>query len=477
MTASLHRRLTLTVLVLLAPVVLGLSIALDVVVAHVLERQADAALAARGRDLATALVRDRDGWSFGIDDRYVPEYAEDHGAYFQIRRDAGGDTIVRSRSLGDDEITAGDGTLGRPGFVDTVLPDGRPGRVVTVRFTPRVAAEGVTSEEVVLAVAESREDLQATIGRVRAWLWSLAAGALLVAVLAAIVAVRAGLRPLARVGAQVDGIDENALDRRLDVEDLPRELQAPLVRLNALLDRLQASFERERRFTADVSHELRTPLSAMRTVLELAASRQREPQEYQAAIDSALRVIVEVSKMVENLLLLARADAGQMPVRCESVRLAAFVDERWAAFELAARRRALSFVNEIDPDTVVESDPAGLAIIANNLLDNAARYTEQGGTIRVRHRADALLEVWDSGPLLGAVDRDRMFDRFWRADAARTEAGSHVGIGLSLARGVARALGLALVAVELDGGVAFRVVVDAAAAPSTGARRRATASA
>lgn len=249
------------------------------------------------------------------------------------------------------------------------------------------------------------------------------------------------------------------------------------MRLNALLDRLQASFERERRFTADVSHELRTPLSAMRTVLELAASRQREPQEYQAAIDSALRVIVEVSKMVENLLLLARADAGQMPVRCESVRLAAFVDERWAAFELAARRRALSFVNEIDPDTVVESDPAGLAIIANNLLDNAARYTEQGGTIRVRHRADALLEVWDSGPLLGAVDRDRMFDRFWRADAARTEAGSHVGIGLSLARGVARALGLALVAVELDGGVAFRVVVDAAAAPSTGARRRATASA
>ena len=202
---------------------------------------------------------------------------------------------------------------------------------------------------------------------------------------------------------------------------------APVVaKLNELLVRLRESFLREQRFTADVSHELRTPLAGLRTTLEVAASRERAAPEYRAAIEQAGAVVLEMQALCENLLALARLDAGLVPIRPQEVPLRALVQACWHAFQLPAHQRNLAFENEIDAESVVEIDPDQLRIIVSNLLSNAATYTTPGGTIRVRGglvnaEPDLLLAVLDTGPRIPDDLLPLVFDRFVRGDVTRSD--------------------------------------------------------
>jgi signal transduction histidine kinase len=238
---------------------------------------------------------------------------------------------------------------------------------------------------------------------------------------------------------------------------VPVELRGPLEQVNALLARLEESFAHERRFSADVSHELRTPLAALRAVLQLALSRPREEGDYRGAIARATAMVEQLVGIVERLLMLARAEAGQIQGKLVDVAIRPLVEERWFALREAAETRDLQFDNDIGEEDTLLTDEATLVVVVGNLLDNAVAYTDRGGRIRVRRPPGTVLEVWDSGPVPDAKARERMFDRFWREEVARSGDGVHVGLGLPLARSMARAVGLEVVALAVDGGFAMRL--------------------
>lgn len=476
---SLHRQLARTVLAFTAPVVVVLSFATDLLVSSLAWRQFDAALVGRARDLSTLLEREPDRYEFEYDERYVPDYATGRAAYFEIRRERDEAVIARSTTLGEsslpaDVFAAGDGVL-----EDVALPDGAAGRAVTLRFVPRLDEDipardaGRYADGVVLVVAVPTADVAAEITRVRMWLWALCVLALAVAAGASVLAARAGLQPLARVARDIAALDERQLGQRLALAHVPSELRAPLDQMNALLARLEESFARERRFSSDASHELRTPLAALGAVLQLAVARPRDSQEYRDAIARALAMVEQLGNIVERLLMLARADAGQVRGKAVEVALRPLVQERWFGLRESAARNELRFELAISDDAALVTDEAALVVVVGNLLDNAVAYTANGGTIRVHQPDDAVLEVWDSGPVPDATTRERMFERFWRQDAARTADHGHVGLGLPLARAMARAIGLDVIAIASDGGLGMRVIAtrDRPASPARPAPR------
>jgi len=241
------------------------------------------------------------------------------------------------------------------------------------------------------------------------------------------------------------------------VPDLPRELEPAVAKLNELLARLDDSFARERRFTADVSHELRTPLAGLRSLLEVAASRERTAPEYRAVIGEAMDIVRQMHVLAEDLLMLARLDARQVEVVNEPIALRAFVEDTWRPLAARALERRLVFENAVSPEATLVSDRDKLRLVLRNLLSNATAYTEPGGRIEVRSAEDCVFEVWDSGPVIPSEVLPRLFERFFRADGARS-GGSHSGIGLALVQAVCAPLRMAVTAGNAQaGGVHFRV--------------------
>ena len=239
---------------------------------------------------------------------------------------------------------------------------------------------------------------------------------------------------------------------------LPRELEPPVAKLNELLARLDESFARERRFTADVSHELRTPLTGLRALLEVTASRERSTPEYQAMIAEALDIVRQMHTLTEDLLMLARLDSQQIEVVSQPVPLRTLVDETWRPLAARARERRLTFLNAVGAEDTLVSDPDKLRLVLRNLLSNAAAYTEAGGRVEVKSADGALFDVWDSGPSIPEEILPRVFERFFRADGARSGGGAHCGIGLALVQAVCAPLQLRVTAANLPaGGVRFRV--------------------
>jgi len=254
--------------------------------------------------------------------------------------------------------------------------------------------------------------------------------------------VRRGLQPLDELRAAMAGRDIGNLRA---VEVLPSVELQPVVReLNGLLARLESSVVRERRFTADAAHELRTPLAVLRIHAENALATQDE-RERREALGMLVRGVERASRLVEQLLTLARVEPDAAAHRFETVRLNALVREELAAlFPVAARRRQeIDFIDE--GEAAVFGNRALLGILVRNLVDNALRYSPEGSLVRVSLRAPvaaaggaalAELRVDDQGPGIPAALSQRVFERFFRADTSR---GDGAGLGLSI---VARVVAL-----------------------------------
>jgi signal transduction histidine kinase len=446
---SLRARLATAVFAALAVVLAVFSAILYSAFGSALIDQLDDRLAGEAAALAGMVE------SSPLEFEYAPIPEFDPGpraAYFEIWGRDGG-VIARSPSLGARDLRR---VLG---FAATTLPDGRPGRAHGAVRAPRPGdrpAPGVPPP-VTVVVAAGTEAIDAPLARVRSWLSGLAALAVIAATGAVLLAVARGLRPAQRLAAEIEKLDADALGRPLAARDVPAELRPVVDKLDGLLARLAGSFARERQFTADVSHELRTPLAALRTILEVTAARDRPPGEVRAAFAEAHAVVVKMQALADSLLALARVDAGRIDVRRRRVPLRPLVDDCFRPHAAEARRRGLTFANELAAAAAADTDPDKLAIVVANLIANAVAYTAEGGTITVRDGAGALVEVVDTGPPIPAELLPRVFDRFVRGDAART-GGDHHGLGLALVRGLCGALALDVAAENrADGSVAFRV--------------------
>jgi two-component system, OmpR family, sensor kinase len=278
------------------------------------------------------------------------------------------------------------------------------------------------------------------------------------------------VRPVDEVIDQAESLGASDLDRRITAQADTREYRRLVEVLNLMLARLDHAFEAQRRFTADASHELRSPLTALRGEIELALRRKRDTGEYERVLASNLQEVNRLTQLADDLLTLARSDAGVMEPRLRVSDLAEraeIVSER-----LQRRAEAADVQVRLAAARPVHAvvDPALVDQLLWNLLDNAIKFTPAGGSVEIGVTArDSQVEivVEDTGPGIREEDRERIFDRFFRADTARTHSvdSPGTGLGLAIVRAIARAHGgEAQGGTGRNGGARFNIVFPTAPA-------------
>ncbi len=249
---------------------------------------------------------------------------------------------------------------------------------------------------------------------------------------------RRALAPVDRIIEEVREIsDGRSLHRRLPVPMERDELGRLAVTLNQMMGRLERSFAALHRFTADASHELKTPLTVVRAGVERAIATPHLPRETLEALAETLQEAKRMAELVDALLTLARADEGRAPLQREPVDLSELVRETQETGELLAEEAgvAMDIATPGEP-LVLDVDKSRIRQLVLNLIENAVKYTPRGGSVRVKlGQEDGLvtLSVADTGIGIAPGDLPHVFDRFWRADSARTRTSERPGTGLGLA--------------------------------------------
>jgi len=317
----------------------------------------------------------------------------------------------------------------------------------------RLATQPVrlASGPAVLVVGHSLAERDETLDRLSREFLFAAPAALLLAVLAGYGLAAAALRPVEAMRRRAAVISAATPGHRLPVPPARDELAALAVTLNDMLDRLEAAFEHERRFVADASHELRTPLALLRAELEVALRRPRGRDELEAALRSAAEETERLVRLAEDLLLIARADEGRLPIRREPTQVRELLERVCSRF--AARADDLARTLRVEPTngTVVEADPARVEQALGNLVENALHHG--AGAVTLSARIDdgrVELHVMDEGAGFPDAFVDRAFDRFSRADDARSAGGT--GLGLAIVTLIASAHGGRAKAANRPGG-------------------------
>ncbi len=248
--------------------------------------------------------------------------------------------------------------------------------------------------------------------------------------------------PLAAFARRLAETDKNPL-MRIPSENLPEEARAVAESLNARLDAL-ASYEKEQQqFIADVSHELRTPLTVLRGSLEVALEEDRSAEEYREAIGNALLEIRHLTRISQNLLFLTRGASGRVTLSFANLDLGRFVSETVRELVPVAADQGLELTVIVPEKAVyVFADAGRLQQVLHNLLENALRYTDAGGKIRVSVAAapgEALLSVADTGVGIPEADLPYVFERFFRSKLSRRANPGGSGLGLSIVRWIVEA--------------------------------------
>ena len=260
----------------------------------------------------------------------------------------------------------------------------------------------------------------------------------------------AALRPVEAMRGEANEISAAEPGRRLPVPAARDEVARLAETLNDMLERLESAFDRERAFVANASHELRTPLALLKTELELALRRPRTTAELEQALRSAAGETERLARLAEDLLVLARSDQEQLPLRRETVPARDLLTRVADRYGRVAEARNRSIEVEVEEDLVVDADVPRLEQALGNVLDNALRHG--AGTVRLsasRRDGSVELHVLDEGTGFPPDFLPRAFERFTRPDAARTGGGA--GLGLAIVSVIARAHGGAAHAVNRDG--------------------------
>ena len=296
----------------------------------------------------------------------------------------------------------------------------------------------------------------------RALLLSIPA-ALLLAAFGGYLLARRSLAPVARMTADASRIEAQRLSARITItsDDEIGRLGAVL---NALLARLEQSFAQQRQLVADTSHELRTPVSVIRSEADVTLSRERSADEYREALDVIRSESVHLTRLIEDLLLMARADAQQLPLQAKEFALRDVVEDAARSMRTLAGAKGVELTAATDGAMPMRGDPELVRRMLVDLLDNGVKFTPPGGRVEIATRTENgryVIAVRDSGCGIAAEAQPHVFDRFYRADRART-AGAGAGLGLAIAQSIAELHGCEVRLVRSDAsGSLFEVTLTA----------------
>ena len=325
-------------------------------------------------------------------------------------------------------------------FWETRLDLGEhPFRVITVPVMM-----GKDTPYLVMAAA-SLEGVQEALQRTVMILSVLTPTVFVISLLGGWLLVGRSLKPVHEMTRTALAIEHTNLDRRIQPPSTDDEIARLASAFNEMIARLDKSFRQIQQFSADASHELKTPLTTMRGEAEVALMADLKPEQYKTALRSIVDEVERMSAIVDNLLLLARADAEQIQIRKERVALHELVMEVFEQLAPVARKREISLdVEEIEAADV-EGDPLWLRQIVTNLINNAVKYTPPGGSVTIGLSSSSIHEarvvIRDTGPGIPEEHLPHIFDRFYRVDPGRSRDAGGVGLGLNIAQWAAEAHG------------------------------------
>jgi heavy metal sensor kinase len=436
MTLTLRARLAV-ISTLVFGIVLGVW---SVVSYHVLAGRLDADVTQRLTQMAEGLhgyLRvDGDTATVVFDESDAEQAAFVHEAtqYFQLYDGATGRLLAQSSGfeplgvrLTGAEVHA---WLARPAPFDIRTDYGRFRIANSAIVSPR-------GDRRLLQVGVSLTPLDSTVDRYRELLYWCMPAALLVGGLAAWGLSGLALAPLSRLAAAAGEIDVTRLDRRLPVRHAKDELDLVAGAFNDTLARLDTAVGEMRQFSAALAHELRTPLTALRGEIELGMRRAATDDAGRRTAESQIEEIDRLTRLIDAILTIARAESGQIVMTSAPVDLGALARSIVDQLDVIAEARAITLRCESAGPSLVDGDAGWLERMMLNLLDNALKFTPEGGgvTLRVSSEGGAVrVDVADSGIGLTPEDAGRVFERFFRADPARSSDTAGAGLGLSLVK-------------------------------------------
>ncbi len=408
-------------------------------------------LAAHGKDASIVSLRQQ------VTEAYASEHS---GDYLELSADDGS-IIFRSEFLRSHPVTmSSQDRLGDVTFDRRI--NGHP-----LRFMAQTLQLNGHSYNVVTGV--ETEDVLNTLSLFRSYLLMIAPLVFLVAALGGYWLSRRALAPVDTLVSTAREISGSNLSRRLQKLQTGDELQRLSDTLNEMLDRIEAAFRRITEFTTDASHELRTPVSLIRTEAELSLRRARGEDEYKEALRHILLEAERTTILIEQLLSLARADSGQEALNVEPLDLAQLLHGVVESWRRVANIRNLEFSSSIDSELFVTGDGPALRRLADILLDNAFKYTPPPGSVHLalqKEGENAVINVQDTGLGIPPGEHEKIFERFYRVDKARSRAEGGAGLGLAIAQWiVSQHHGSIRVESGATKGSIFRVELPLVAAP------------
>jgi two-component system, OmpR family, sensor kinase len=431
---SLRLQLTVWYLVFFSVLVLTFCLVLYGTLARALERSLDEGITSEARTAAALMLEELDEMH-GDGPRAAKDVLSEmqpRGSVISILE--GAKILATSGPMGGQKVPDGstDAVWAMPAW-------GKNGaRATAHRFTWADRRFTVTS-------AASLDSTTQELRALREALWLALPPLLALAGLGGYLLTRRGLAPLGAMAAQSQRISSENLSTRLEIGNAAEELAALSASFNALLSRLDQSFESMRRFVQDASHEIRTPLAVIRGEAEVALGKERTPAEYQESLVVIQEESRRLSRLVEDLLNLARADAGRVQLHLEELYLNDLVAECCRSMESQAAARNIQLQCGAREDVAVRGDEELLRRMVLNLLDNAVRYTPPGGKVSASVDArdgEARVRVADTGVGIAPEAAVHVFERFYRVDQARSRqkpgaAPACFGLGLSIVKWIA----------------------------------------
>jgi two-component system sensor histidine kinase QseC len=369
---------------------------------------------------------------------FMPQFrTRTHEDFFQIW-DAAGRTLARSDSSAGRDLQRLPSVVGTATYHALVLPDGHRGRAASQTFAlPAADARGALT----VVTAKEIENLERLESRIHFILLFVALAATAALLLIARYSIMRALKPVDDFARSLERVDPDDPPDRLEIGPLPSELRPVAASFSSLLGRLLDALGREKRYARNVAHELRNPLAEIRLLAEVGLG-SNDPEASRTAMRDIGATAVEMEQIVEALMALTRYEAGLESPQPEPVDLAAEVRRQVRAMSAPVAQHALTIALDLPAEVWVYTDSALLHTLFANLLGNAVSHSPRGSTVRVTMTPDGDVTLANPSPHLVASDIPRLGERFFRiGDGGQ---GSHAGLGLSLARAIARILRLTL---------------------------------
>ncbi len=431
-------RLTLWYVFLLAIILAGFSAGIYVTLHHSLYANLHDSIEARSNDLLTVVRYDGDRPTLpGSISRDSPDLGEQFVRVFDASGELTFDNSGEAGAVPVDRAAVQKALTGKT-VMRGISAGGDP---FQVRITPIERDGHVTGA---LEVGRASGDVTDTLRTLLLILGIAYPVTLVVASFGGIFLAGRALSPIDKLTRLARRMSAEDLSERLNLR-LPNDEVGQLARtFDEMIARLDDAFRRQRQFTADASHELRTPLTAIKGQVEVALNRPRNADAYREVLHTVNEEVDRLIRLVGSLLTLARADVGQIPIVAEAVTLPELVGAATEQVQPAAQQQNIELIVTRSPAMTLQADEDLLLQLLLNLLDNAIKYTPAGGRVTVGWTANGRqVELWvrDTGIGIAGEHLPHIFDRFYRADKARSRAEGGAGLGLSICRWIAEAHG------------------------------------